>query len=420
MLHFQPFDLRKISVLLGLAAMMLVTPLQAAVHEKVLHRFKGSDGAYPSSNLVLDAAGHLYGTTSAGGNATACTGGCGVVFELTSSGGSWKETVLYAFQGTSDGTSPSGNLIADASGNLYGTTRYGGTGTACTNGCGVVFELSPNRDASWTESVLYDFTDGTAGAYPAGLVLGSSGKLYGVTTTGGGEFGSVFELSPPQHKGGKWKEKTLYGFSGLEVQANPGLIFDSQGALYGTWYQLYSCYPGCGAVFELEPGQNGWTETNLFEFTGGGNGGEPMAGIILDSQGHIYGTGAEGGNNWGIVFELKQSGGQWTESLPHNFCSLNDCADGSSPQAPLIFDPSGNLYGTAQGGGTGCAYPGCGVVFELTSTKNGWKETVLHNFKSGSDGSNPVEGLTLDGNGNIYGSTPLGGTGVGTIFEITR
>ena len=148
-----------------------------------------------------------------------------------------------------------------------------------------------------------------------------------------------------------------------------------------------------------------------------------MAGVILDSKGHLYGTGAEGGNNWGIAFELKRSGSQWTETMLHNFCSRNNCADGANPQAPLVFDNAGDLYGTTQGGGTGCKFPGCGVVFKLTHTHTGWMQTVLYSFKGKPDGGSPVAGLTLDGKGNLFGTTAAGGgganSGYGTVFELT-
>jgi uncharacterized repeat protein (TIGR03803 family) len=428
----QLLALDKFPVVLSLALTLLLAPSAwAAAREKVLYRFNGGkDGAFPSSNMVLDLSGNLYGTASRGGHTKDCTGsvsGCGVVFELKPSGsGKWRESVLYAFRGGTDGLQPSGNLVFDVAGNIYGTTfGGGGTGTVCTAipGCGTVFQLSPEGDGSWKETILYSFQDGADGALPVGLTIDGSGNLYGTTITGGTEFGTVFELSPPREKGHAWKQTTLYSFQAFEIQTNPGLVFDAEGNLYGSWFQLYSCYPGCGVVFELKRESKSWQETDLYAFPGGGNGGEPMAGVILDSKGHLYGTGAEGGNNWGIAFELKRSGGKWTEVMLHNFCSLNNCADGAEPKAPLVLDQAGNLYGTAQGGGTGCGFPGCGVVFQLAPSKFGWKETVLHSFKGKPDGSGPTQGLTLDGKGHIYGTTSGGGNGanggLGTIFELT-
>jgi len=398
--------------------------IRASAAEKVLYRFGGGkDGAYPSSNLVFDASGNLYGTTSRGGNTTNCTLGCGVVFELSPSGnGKWQQKVIYAFKGGQDGLEPMGNLIFDAEGNLYGTTYGGGATTSCTAvpGCGTVFELTP-RGGGWKEAVLYSFQDGSDGALPVSLAMDASGNLYGATISGGIEFGTVFELMPRQ-KGG-WKEKTVYSFQAFEIQADPGFVFDAAGNLYGSWFQLYACNRACGTVFEIKnPGKNP-QEVDLYDFTGGGNGGEPMAGVTLDNKGNVYGTGAEGGNNWGIAFELKHSGDRWKEIMLYNFCSLNDCDDGANPLAPLVFDQAGNLYGTAEGGGTGCAFnASCGVVFKLSRARFGWKETVLHDFKGEPDGSSPTQGLTLDGKGNIYGTTALGGkggnSGYGTVFEV--
>ena len=258
---------------------------------------------------------------------------------------------------------------------------------------------------------------------PVGLTIDASGNLYGATITGGTEFGTVFEVSPPSHNSSVWKETTLYSFQAFEIQPNPGLVVDAQGNLYGSWFQLYSCYPGCGAVFELKRTGKSWQEAGLFDFQGGGNGGQPMAGVTLDGKGHVFGTGAAGGNNWGVAFELKRAGSQWTEVILHNFCSRNNCADGAEPKAQLVFDNAGDLYGTTEGGGTGCTFPGCGVVFKLAPTKTGWKETVLHIFTGKPDGSNPIEGLTLDGKGNLVGTTAAGGkganSGYGTVFELT-
>jgi len=397
-------------------ALVLTPAAGATAREKVLYRFTGgTDGAYPSSSLVLDASGPLYGTTSAGGNTNECTGsdsqGCGVVFELTSSNGKWQESVLYAFQGGTDGWDPSGNLLFDAAGNIYGTTLYGGTGTGCTSGCGTVFELSPNGDGSWTETVLHSFQADFDGAFPAGLTADASGNLYGVTTSG---WGTVYELSPSQ--GGAWKEARLCSTN----SSSPGLVLEDKDNLYFTQGSTYEY----GSVSEVKRIGKLWHETDLYDFHGGGNGGEPKAGVIVDKDGNLYGTGDEGGNDFGIAFELKRSAGQWKESMLYNFCSRNNCADGARPQAPLVFDQAGNLYGTTANGGTGCTFQGgCGVVFKLAHTKAGWMETVLHTFRDGRDGASPTQGLTLDGKGNIYGTTPAGGAGpnggYGTVFEVT-
>ncbi len=407
---------------------------QASSNEKVLYRFTGgTDGAWPSSSLLLDASGHLYGTTTAGGNTNECTGyysepGCGVVFELTPSNGGWQESVLYAFQGGSDGWSPSGSLVFDASGNLYGTTPYGGNYTVCIDeGCGTVFELSPKGDGTWTETVLYSFcpaSDCADGFYPSGLIFDKSGNLYGITADGGeGRYGTVYELSPPSQQGGAWTETTLYTFPSYAT-GDPELVFDSRGNLYGGWSGGLSW----GAVYELTRTGKSWQETDLYDFVGGGYGGEPMGGVTLDGKGHVFGTGSAGGNDYGIAFELKRSAGHWTESMIYNFCSLNNCADGANPQAPLLLGSNGVLYGTTPLGGDPVCHPynvgGCGVVFKLEHTQTGWQENVVYSFKGPPDGSQPATGLTPDGKRRFYGATASGGTGCygygcGTVFELT-
>jgi uncharacterized repeat protein (TIGR03803 family) len=300
---------------------------------------------------------------------------------------------------------------------------YGGSGTACTSlGCGTVFELSPGQNGNWAKTVLYEFQNGD-GAFPAGLTFDASGNLYGVTTAGGANGrGEVYELSPPQQRGGAWMQKVLFSFSNFEIQPNPVIVFDSAGNIYGTYYQLYTCFPGCGAIFQLKQTNGTWTETDIFDFSGGGNGGEPMAGVILDREGNVYGTGAKGGNNWGIAYKLKPvSGGKWEGIMLHNFCALNGCADGAGPQATLVMDASGAFYGTTSAGGR-CLYCGGGVVFKLSHTRFGWEERVLHAFQGGSDGASPTQSLILDGKGNLYGTTtpdPYIFPGFGTVFEVT-
>ena len=397
--------------------------------EQVLYRFSGkTDGATPSSGLIADAAGNLYGTTLSGGNPQYCSNysipGCGVVFELSlTSGGQWQEQVLFSFNGT-DGNRPLGNLLFDAAGNLYGTTEWGGNGSNCGSvGCGTVFELSPTGNGTWTENVLYSF-QGSDGASPSGLTLDAAGNLYGMTSGGGGvsNSGLVYELSPPQTKGGAWTRKTLYTFLPNGTVPNGPLVFDKNGNLYGTRSQSYDCYLNCGSVFELTPAGNNWDYTSIYQFQGGGNGGEPVGGVIIDGDGDFFGAGAEGGNNWGIAFHLFQKDGQWNESMLHNFCSKNNCADGAGFSVSLTFGPAGTLYGVTTGGGGECPFPGCGTVFQLTHTRVGWTETVLHSFSSKPDGMEPDGALIVDSKGDLYGVTAGGGqgpsNGYGTVFEV--
>ncbi len=346
--------------------------------EKVLHSFNlnGKDGAYPIASLILDAAGNLYGTTQSGGNfSSECTYGCGTVFELTpKAGGVWTERVLHSFNGQ-DGFAPWGaGVILDASGNLYGTTLYGGSGT-CNNygtpGCGTVFELTPKAGGSWAENVLYDFqNNGKDGNYPqAGVIFDAAGNLYSTTLGGGtGGYGTVFELMPT--KRGTWTEKVLHNFNNNDGGGDPdaSLIFDSSGNLYGTITGSGNCNSGngCGTVFELTPKADGaWTEKVLHKFNGS-DGDNPAGGLIVGASGSLYGTTGEGGDGTcnggcGTVFELtRKASGAWTEKVLHDF----NGSDGDAPNG-LISDSSGNLYGTTVAGGSGCG-DGCGTVFELT------------------------------------------------------
>jgi uncharacterized repeat protein (TIGR03803 family) len=262
--------------------------------EAVLHSFDDSDGAYPYAGLVIDKSGNLYGTTQYGGQS-----GYGTVFELSETSSGWQETVLHSFNG-GDGANPYAGLIIDKLGHLYGTTLDLGDVSACpnTDGCGTVFELSESS-TGWRETVLHSF-NGSDGANPyAGLVMGNSGSLYG-TTYSGGQYGlgTAFELSKT---GSGWQQTALYSFNGSDG-ANPwaGLVIDKSGNLYGTtfWGGQYDD----GTVFELSETSTGWQETMLYSFTTQAN---PVAALVLDSQDHLYGTTTGGGREGdGMVFEI--------------------------------------------------------------------------------------------------------------------
>jgi uncharacterized repeat protein (TIGR03803 family) len=399
---------------------LVVASAWAAPKEKLVHNFNSGKGGHaPLAGLIFDAAGHLYGTTVDGG-----AHNVGTVFELTSKAdGNWTEKVLHNFnQNAKDGYYVHGaSLIFDSSGNLYGTTVFGGTGTACSAmGCGTVFELTPNHGGQWTEKVLHSFNKGGDGAYPvAGLIFDSSGNLYGTTSQGGTcDCGVVFELTPNGE--GRWSEKILHSFKGVGKDgAYPagGLIFDSSDNLYGTTFG--SRAQGNGTVFELMPeADGGWREKVLHNFDGR-DGSGPQGSLVFDAAGNLYGTTFTGGTHGsGAVFELTPNpGGSWTEKVLHNFNPA--VADGINPEGSLIFDRSGNLYGTTNGGG---AHGDYGTVFELTSNPGGgWTEKLLHNFNSNCrDGCTPYSGLTFDSVGNLYGTTANGGAyGGGTVFKIT-
>ncbi|MGA2369618.1 MAG: choice-of-anchor tandem repeat GloVer-containing protein [Candidatus Korobacteraceae bacterium] len=295
--------------------------------------------------------------------------------------GGWTEKLLYSFCAQTncpDGEYPYAGLIFDAAGNLYGTTQSGGNvgGNCGTYGCGTVFELTPTGGGSWTEQVLHAF-NGTDGSTPfAGLIFDAAGNLYGTTEDGGayGE-GTVFELT--LIAGGGWTEQVLYSFgngTGDGTAPIAGLIFDAAGSLYGTTVSggTYTCFGGdeCGTVFELTPtAGGGWTEQVLHNFTGAYNDGAyPYGDLIFDTAGNHYGTTSEGGNaGAGTAFELTPTeGGSWTQQVLHSF---GIGTDGARPNAGLVFDAAGNLYGTTYFGGTNnsmCSCNSCGTVFELT------------------------------------------------------
>jgi uncharacterized repeat protein (TIGR03803 family) len=417
------------SLAISISLVVLVASALAGSNEQVIYRFQGgSDGYNPSGNLLADNAGNLYGTTVEGGTGGSCgynENGCGTVFQLKPPahfGDPWIETVLYRFRGSGDGYYPTSALVADKNGNLYGTTAEGGF-----NGNGTIFELKRpfSPGAAWTHRVLYDFQgvpsgrgDGD-GSQPDGVVFDAAGNLYGATLGGGfcsefeglvNCFGSVFELAAPSEPGGAWTESVLHRF-GASGDSNPhdGVIFDNNGNLYGTTY-LGGAY-GFGGVFELSaptaPGSY-WTEKALYDFNNT-DGGAPNGSLVFDSAGNLYGTTLQGGPaNMGAVFELTppaSPGGSWTETVLYSFQSNGD---GNSPLANVIFDKAGNLFSTAWMGGNLRQ----GTVFQLTPSSSGgeWTETILHNFGSGSDGQEPNDGLIWGHDGALYGTTAQGGS----------
>ena len=375
---------------------------------KVLYRFGPlPDGNSPLGGLLMDAAGNLYGTTRYRGSGS-CPGEgqCGAVFKLDTNG---VETVLHNFTGP-DGANPTSNLIMDAKGDLYGTTEFGGDTSNCVGtgyaGCGVVFKLSGTN-----ETVLYRFNGSADGAFPwAGLTMDAHGALYGTTNEGGATGGGVaFKLV------GK-KETVLHSFcSENNCQdgnyLTSGLIMDAKGNLYGTAVfggDVNCDYPdGCGVVFKL----TGKKETVLYSFKGSPDGQSPLAGLFMDASGNLYGTTTDGGKgtNGGIVFKVGQDG---HERVLHSF---RGAYGGSDPNTTVVLDAHGNLYGTTLYGSKG----GGGTVFEITADG---KEKVLHYFcseKDCSDGAYPSD-LIMDANGNLYGTAYGGGVnGKGTIFKIT-
>lgn len=415
----QMFNCRR-SIVVAVAVLTLGTAAMAQAKFRTLHTFTaGTDGRSPMGQLVEDKSGNIYGTTINGG-----TTDWGTIFEISPSGSSWKESVLYSFIGNDgDQQGPSSNLVIDGNGKLFGTTFWGGFENA-----GTVFELSPPSGSgdAWSETTIYRF-DGTVGANPGGLILGRGGALYGTTLWGQ----TAYELRPPVVFGRSWSAKKLFEFNGGSgdgplYQGGP-MIPDKQGNLYGTTY-LGGAY-GEGEVFELSPpatGRGAWTESVLYSFGSYEDDGlVPTGAVVMDAAGNLFGTTEAGGaNSLGGVFELRPpaaQGEQWTETLLHSFAGGSD---GEAPFAGLVIDKAGNLYGVTELGGTGTCYSpdntGCGTVFEVSPVGNGtWTASILHNFQGTSDGEFPYGGLMMNGLGHLLGTTSGGGEyGDGTVFEI--
>lgn len=386
-----------------LAAMLLLAFGTAAQGQTftVLYAFSGPDGAFPLSGLIAEQGGGLFGTTENGGAL-----GYGTVFKLDKTG----ETVIYSFAGSPDGAYPYPGVIRNPAGDLFGTTNNGGT-----SGLGTVFSL----DQSGNETVLHSFTNLESGGWlpVAGLLMDAEGNLYGTTSASRLEYGSVFKL----HRSGK--EAALHTFTGGADGATPyaTLIQDSEGNLYGTtaYGGIIHGYSGNGVVFKLDASG---TETVLHSFTGGADGGNPLAGLIQDAAGNLYGTTVSGGaaqapSGYGVVFKIDLTG---AETVLHTFTGG---ADGAYPVGDLTLDSEGNLYGTAEQGGIGQGELGYGVVFKLDTTST---ETVLYAFTGGADGGEPRSVLLRDSAGNLDGTAAIGGIvngpaypyGCGVVFKI--
>ena len=403
-------------LLAGLILLPIAASTALAQTESVLYNFTGGvDGGSPSS-LIADGHDNFIGTAFYGGPPSGGLG-YGTVFELSPNGsGGWNENVIYSFPlGGADGSNPNGSILFDSVGNLYGTTFHGGAG-CYPDGCGVVFELSP-AGGSWKETVLYDFAGGTDGAYPVGaLIMDSAGNLFGTTRSGGSAGGgTVFELSPSE---GVWKEQVIYnsGTNAYGIGIAEGLSADAAGNLYGANYDsVFDLSPNgnggwnfsvlhtftghvghdnvfgavgtpvfdragniygttlvggpWGVVYKMTPGKKGkWKEKAIHAFSGiygAHDGASPAGALVIDAAGNVYGTTSRGGTNHseGTVFELVApvGTGRYEHKVLWNFGASGD---GSSPSNDLIRDSAGNLYGTASSGGSSPSE--AGVVFEVT------------------------------------------------------
>src|SRR5580692_3516778 len=392
-----PFSSRSV-LLLAAVTLTMAVAAQAVPKYKILHAFgKGSDGGGVWGSLVLDADGNAYGTTINGG-----TYNFGTVFELTPhSNGDWTETILHDFSCKgSEGCTPTADLAMDAAGDLYGKTTT------------TTFELKPGQD-SWNLTVLQD--EGG----PAGLILDQADNLYGPLGLGEYGQGAVSTLVKDQN----WTEALLYSFCSKSTRKHDcldgsdpyaGLTWGPNGNLYGTTVQ-YGVH-GYGVVFQLTPQTDGtWKETVLHSFPAfDTDGSKPYEGVVLDKAGNVYGATSQGGSSTGcgVIFKLApQADGKWKETILYDFPKLSQGCIANT----MAFDAKGNLWGTAQSGGAS----NNGVVFELTPQQSGkWKYQVVHQFNL-KDGSLPGSAVIFDSQGNLYGTTILGGPNYGGVaFEI--
>jgi len=396
-----------------LAALMVAAttlPMQAQTFT-VLHSFTGgADGGEPSAGLTLSSSGVFYGTTSMGGDPDV-----GVVYRLVRADDHWVLTPLYAFPGGYYGSEPAAPVTFGPNGTLFGTTTYGGY-----FGNGIVFNLGPPPNVcttvlcGWNNNVIYRFQGGSDGNNPetGRLIFDSHGNLYGTTSGGfsGGEIGTVFELSPVS---GGWAESVLFQFNNFtQTGAVPygGVILDGAGHLYGTTYE--GGEGQLGVVFQLTHSGSQWTENILYSFQGNEDGALPQGDLIFDPSGNLFGTTSGERNHPGSVFELSPTQNGWNFTVVHTFTG----PPYNGPAGGVIRDEAGNLYGATEGG-----MYGYGAVFQLTPEQNGsWTYTDLYDFFGATDGAYPYGNVTLDGQGDLYGTAYSGGAyGRGVVWEIT-
>jgi len=405
----------RIAVAVLAMTVALAAPSVHAQTYSVIYNFAGgADGDTPIGGVTVDAAGSLYGTTSAGGRR-----GCGNVYRLAHTQSGWNFYLLYTFRGDTenDGSSPFARVVIGPDGYLYGSTHSGGNGDGCRNryGCGTVFRVAPKPGGGpldpWMETVLHRFGtyDGSDPSY-GDLVFDGAGNLFGVTRDGGAYLqGAVYELHP---KGGVWSERVVHSFAGTPDGAAPqdGPFMDAAGTLYGA--TSAGGEYGYGTVYELRPVSVFWRESVLHSFAGTEEGVEPSAGVFLDAAGNLYGATQSGGaGGGGTLYQLQPHGEGWNLSTLHNLAGPL----GGGPYSTPVMDRDGNLYGTASADG---AY-GQGSVFKLSWSQGQWSYTSLHDFTGGADGGAPVGRLALDANGNLYGTASLGGAyGNGVVFKI--
>lgn len=395
-----------------LFVMMLSVATATATTTDVIFSFVEDEGEYADTDLETDNAGNIYGTTVLGGDF-----GSGTVFQLSPTPNGWVHTVLYSFTGGVDGGEPYKGVTIDNEGNLYGTAVTGGSGN-CEGGCGVAYKLS-NTGGAWTQTVIHAFTGGDDGSGPgARVTVDTAGNIYGMAPTGGANgLGTIYRIR--QAPNGTWAFMVIHAFTGGAdgSSGSAGRMILRNGRLYGAATTGGS--HGSGVVFELTRkgtrGFGGWDFKTIYSFNGQPDGSFPYGALLFDGSGNLYGTTYYGGaNGIGAVYKLSpQPVGEWTEDLIYSF---QQGTDGNSPISNLVFDPAGNLYGTTSEGGLGS-----GTIFKLSPTGKGtWIETVVHAFAGPPDGGFSYNGMVVDVFGNFYGATVHGGDNDdGCVYQFT-
>jgi len=390
---------------IGAATSLLITAAWAASATKLVYSFGGSaDGEYTDTELVRDSAGNLYGTSVQGG-----VFGGGTVFQVTPAGA---HTVLYDFTGGADGGEPYKGVTLDAEGNLYGTAVTGGGGS-CEGGCGVVYKLS-NSGGTWNQTVIHTFT-GSDGSGPGSPVaIDKNGDVFGTTPTGGANgIGVVYQL---REDVGAWKFRVIHTFTGGDDSGGGSasrLLIDAAGNLFGVC--TVGGANGFGTVFEMSLHQGLWQLTTLYAFKDSPDGALPYGGLIADKAGNFYGTTYyAGANDLGTVYQLTKINGAWTERVLYSF---QGGSDGGSPISTLVADAAGNLYGTTSEGGAAACGCGTIFKMSRDSTGK-WSETVAYRFPGTPQPGFAYNGLVADPSGIFYGATVHGGSGNdGAIYK---
>ncbi len=385
---------------------LLTTAAWAAGKTKLVYSFGGgSDGEYTDTELVMDKAGNLYGTSVQGG-----AFGAGTVFQVTPTG---VHTVLYNFTGGTDGGEPYKGVTLDAEGNIYGTAVTGGGGS-CEGGCGVVFKLI-HMNGTWTQTVIHQFTGGNDGSgVGSPVAFDRHGNLYGTTPTGGAfGLGVVYQLKLEE---GQWTLHVVHTFTGGSDGSGGSagkLLVSRAGNIYGVC--TVGGVHGFGTVYRISPHEGHWHFTTLYAFKDQPDGASPYGGLVFDKRGNLYGTTYyAGANDFGTVYKLTRHEDTWTESVLYSF---KGGSDGDSPISTLAADENGNFYGTTSDGGSSSC--GCGTVFKMTHNENGaWSESVVYRFPGAPRPAFAYNGLVRDSAGNFYGTTVHGGAGDdGAIYE---